>query len=402
MKIKSLFVAVLLLGGVLVAPAANANEKPIVESFTFSPQEIDLTATNTTVTFELVVSHPLGIENTFSTLTLQNSRNDTLTTRLIRTDLQSPTKVKFSGSITVPKNFYSGVYKFSASSLQNIPSAKYQYETGTIENPEVRTLVGAKSGLLVRLGNNLNLDFETFVGPAFENNLGVLYENPSKFNSVSPPIWKVGEIFDPSKYFELRVPTLGLSVKSATPSVCIAEGKVLKLISIGACSFTVLTEKSSDYLEKAMLFSIYVSAARVKPTLFVEKIANQDVKDIGKSVEISRVYNSASGYIFPQNLTPNVCYGNGFYVKLISGGTCKLGFQSEENSNYLASDLYTLSFEILKDGQPVVAPTPVATPTPTPTAKPVVKTTITCTKGTKSLKRTGTAPKCPKGYKLKK
>ena len=63
MKIKSLFVAVLLMGGVLVAPA-HANEKPTVESFTFSPQEIDLSGANTTVDFELVVSHPLGINNT--------------------------------------------------------------------------------------------------------------------------------------------------------------------------------------------------------------------------------------------------------------------------------------------------------------------------------------------------
>jgi hypothetical protein len=66
--------------------------------------------------------------------------------------------------------------------------------------------------------------------------------------------------------------------------------------------------------------------------------------------------------------------------------------------------LYTQSFDILKDGQPVVAPTPVVTPTPvaTPTAKPVVKKTITCVKGTKTIKKTAVSPKCPKGYKLKK
>jgi hypothetical protein len=42
------------------------------------------------------------------------------------------------------------------------------------------------------------------------------------------------------------------------------------------------------------------------------------------------------------------------------------------------------------------------TPTPTPTAKPVVKRTISCVKGTKTIKRTAVSPKCPKGYKLKK
>jgi hypothetical protein len=158
MKIKSLFVAVLLMTGVVVAPAASAAEKPIVESFTFSPQEIDLSLTNTTVTFELVVSHPSGIENTFSTLSLRNSRNDTLTARLNRSDSQLSPKVKFSGSVTIPKNFYPGVYNFSATSVQNNSSAGYQYETGAIENPDVRTLNGAKGGLLVRIGGDLSLD----------------------------------------------------------------------------------------------------------------------------------------------------------------------------------------------------------------------------------------------------
>ena len=405
MKIKSLFVAVLLMGGVLVAPAAQANEKPVVESFTFSPQEIELSGTNSTVTFELIVSHPSGIENTFSLLTLKNSRSDSLTTSLIRTDSQTTSKsVKFSGSVNIPKNFYPGVYSFSASSLQNNSSAGYQYETGLIENSESRSLIGAKSGLLVRSGGELNLDFATFVGPTYDSSLGIAYDNPSKFNSSNPPIWKVGETFEPSKYFELRVPSLRLNLKSSSPKVCSTDGKSLKFVSIGDCSFTIYTEKTKDYLENIKLFSVPVTAARTKPTFFVEKVANQDVKDLGKSIELSRVYSSASGYIFPQNLTPNVCYANGFFVKLISGGICNLSYQSEETSDYLASDLYTQSFEILKDGKPIVAPTPVVTPTPvaTPTAKPVVKRTISCVKGTKTVKKTAVSPKCPKGYKLKK
>jgi hypothetical protein len=312
--------------------------------------------------------------------------------------------VKFSGSVVIPKNFYPGVYTFSASSLQNNSSAGYQYETGVIENPESRSLIGAKSGLLVRSGGELNLDFATFVGPTYDSSLGVAYDNPSKFNSGNPPIWKVGETFDPSKYFELRVPSLSLNLKSSTPKICSVEGKSMKLVAVGDCSFTVYTEKTKDYIDNVKLFSVPISAARTKPALFVEKVADQDVKDLGKSIELSRVYNSASGYLFPQNLTPNVCYANGFFVKLISGGMCKLSYQSEETSEYLASDLYTQSFEILKDGKPVVAPTPVVTPTPvaTPTAKPIVKKTITCVKGKKTVKKTAVSPKCPKGYKLKK
>jgi Concanavalin A-like lectin/glucanases superfamily/IPT/TIG domain/Putative Ig domain len=51
-------------------------------------------------------------------------------------------------------------------------------------------------------------------------------------------------------------------------------------------------------------------------------------------------------------------------------------------------------------------PTPTATPkpsvSPTPSPKPVLKKTITCVKGKVSKKVTGTNPKCPKGYTLKK
>jgi hypothetical protein len=85
---------------------------------------------------------------------------------------------------------------------------------------------------------------------------------------------------------------------------------------------------------------------------------------------------------------------------------CTLTYKAEATKTHLASDLYTQTFEILKDGKSVVVPTPVATPTPTatptPIAKPVVKKTITCVKGKKTVKRTGSSPKCPAGYKLKK
>jgi hypothetical protein len=147
-----------------------------------------------------------------------------------------------------------------------------------------------------------------------------------------------------------------------------------------------------------------ITPGRIKQNLSISKIANQDVKDLGKTIEIGRVYSASEGWVLPLSPTPTICFASGFYVKLIAGGTCKLTYQTAASSLFLASDLYTVSFEILKDGQPVVAPTPVVTPTPvaTPTAKPVVKKTITCVKGTKTVKKTAVSPKCPKGYKLKK
>ena len=400
MKIKSLFVAVLLMGGVLVAPA-HASEKPTVESFTFSPQDIDLSGASTVVAFELVVSHPSGIDATSTMLTMKNSRNDTLAAYLTRTDSNTAAaKVTFKGSLTVPRDINPGVYTFTAASVRNNSSAGYQYETGIIEGGKVRALVGAESGLLVRSGGDLNFDYATFVGPAYDTTLGVSYNDSAKYNSSNTPIWKVGESYDPTKYYELRVPSLALALTSSTPTVCSTDGKTLSLIKEGTCSFIVSTAKTKDYVAKTSSQSVTITAARIKPTLTIDKIANQDVKDLGKSIEIGRVYSASEGWVLPQSATPTICFASGFYVKLIAGGTCKLTYQTAATSTYLASDLYTISFDILKDGQPVVAPTPVVTPTPT--AKPVVKKTITCVKGKKSIKRTAISPTCPTGYKLKK
>ena len=64
MKIKSLFVAVLLAAGVVVAPANAADyEWPKAESFTVSPTDIDLAQPNPVLTFTLVVSHNVGISS---------------------------------------------------------------------------------------------------------------------------------------------------------------------------------------------------------------------------------------------------------------------------------------------------------------------------------------------------
>jgi hypothetical protein len=410
MKIKSLLIVVLLLVGVggVTTPSAGANndnQYPTVESFTFTPQEIDLTASNTTVSFELVVSHPSGIDTLSTLLTLTSARNDSLSVYLTRTD-QNPviTKVTYRGSLSIPRNLNPGVYALTATGVKNNSSAGYQFDTGTIKGPKMRALVGAESELLIRSGGDLNFDYETFIGPTYDSVNPITYKDTVKYNSSVTPLWRVGEKFDPSNYFELRVPTLAMSTSSLTPNVCASDGKVLTFLTTGACSFSISTPKTKDYLQHTYSQTVNIVGARLKPELIIGKIAAQDVKDLGKSIEIFQVYSVSEGYVFPVTLTPAVCYASSFYVKLIAGGTCKLTYQSAANTEFLASDLYTVSFEILKDGQPVVAPTPVVTPTPvaTPTAKPVVKKRITCVKGKKTVKKTAVSPKCPKGYKLKK
>jgi hypothetical protein len=402
MKLKALLASVFLLTGIFVAPAV-ATEKPAVTSFTFTPLEVDLLGSSTNVTFNLVVSHPSGIANTSTFVTLKNDRNDTLGAYITRVEKDSAAKsVTFTGSLTIPRDINTGVYAITAAELMNNSSAGYSYSTGTIVGGTVRTLVGATSGLIIRSAGQLNFNFPTIVGPSYESSPSKTFLDPIKYNSSKTPIWKVGETFDPASSFELQVPALPLILTSTSPTVCPVVGKSLNLIKEGTCSFTVSTAKTNDYLSTSITQSVTITAARIKPTLIVEKIANQTSKDLPKTISIPAVFSATGEYIQPTTVTPSVCFASVMFVRILAGGTCTLTYRTAETAAFLASDLYTVSFDVSIDGQPLPAPTPVATPTPTPTANPVVKKTITCIKGTKTIKRTAVSPKCPKGYKVKR
>ena len=407
MKIRSMCVAVLLMAGVLVAPPSYAIEKPLIESFTFTPSEIDILSVNTNVEFTVVVSHPNGIENLTSTLNLTNGLKNTLSVLLKR--VESPvnlslTKVTYKGLLTIPRDLTPGSYVPSISSFKNNSSAGYQFETGVIEAPSIRGLIGAENSLLVRSGGYLDFAYSTFIGPTFDNPTGLDFVNKTKYNAATVPILRVGETFIPEDFYEKKVATLALKVTSSTPTICSSDGTNLKFLLEGACTYTVFTERTKDYAEKKSAQVVSILAARIKPALIIDKVANQTVTNFPKTIELPRVFTAAIGYVMPTNATPAVCYADGFFVRLITAGTCSVKYQTTSTSTYSASDVYTLSFDIAKEGQPVIVPTPVVTPTPvaTPTAKPLVKKTITCVKGKKTIKKTAVSPKCPSGYKLKK
>jgi len=472
MKIKSALVVILLMAG-LAPGVAQANERPIVESFIFTPNDVELISANTNISFELVVSHPSGIKNTQTAATLTGPYGSTLSVNLIRNDSPinlSLTKVTFRGTLTVPQAIPAGAYTISVAEVNNNSSAGYEYGTGVITPSKLRDLIGAENVLLVRNSGDLNLVYDTFIGPTHNTSLGVSYNNPAKYNNNNPPIWKVGEVYDPSKYFELRVPTLPLIVTSSTPSVCSTDGKELKLIATGNCTFKVSTAKTKNYTLKEITQDVTITAARSKPELVLSVIANQTSKSLPKMIEIFRVFSPTGVYILPQATTPAVCIASGFYVQIVGGGTCTLTYQSEANTSYLASDLYKVSFEVTRDqqtitfapvttadiatksltltasassggavtfaststenctisgstlnllkaGNCVVTATQSGTSTLAPvttsatitltgtvvTPKPVVtKKTIVCVKGKATKKVSGTNPKCPKGYKVKK
>ena len=363
MKIKSILAAIFLISGFVPNWAYASSEQPTIESFTFTPNEIDLVSSNTNVVFELVASHPNGIENSSTLATLTNSKGHTLSVRLLRTD--SPinstiTKVIFKGTLVVPRNVIPDVYNLSASEIYNNSTAGYKYSTGTITPKKIRNLIGGESGLLVRNNGDLNLSYVTFAGPTHDSSQNQAYDNTSVYNSFILPIFKVGETYVPSKYYELKVPGLSLSVSSTTQLVCSSDGKVLKFLIQGACSFTVSTPKTSDYAALTNTQNVMITPARVKPSLFVGSIPTQTAKDLPKKIQITWVYGPASGYVMPQTTTPTVCIASGFFVNIVSGGTCVITYQSEETSSYLASDLYKVSFEVARDPQTITF-SPVAT-----------------------------------------
>ena len=84
----------------------------------------------------------------------------------------------------------------------------------------LRNLKGAESGILVRSGGFLDLDYSTINGPAYGLQTNKTYINTAKYPSPVDPVWKVGEIFTPSDYFEENVSDVRLEVNTSSPKVC--------------------------------------------------------------------------------------------------------------------------------------------------------------------------------------
>lgn len=369
MKRQFAFIAILfILMGFLSAQNSNAVERPVVESFVVSKTDLDITAPDLNVNFEVVVSHPAGIVDRFTTLTLSNAGAFSVSTELKRID--SPIdylnkKVTFRGGIEIPRNFKTGVYTYSingvTSGVEKINSnsslAISQIYSGVVTGPVLRTLKNAESGILVRNKGYLDLNYPTINGPAYGIQSGLTYVDNLKFSGVIAPIWKVNEIIDLSSYFELIIAETELVVATTSPKVCVATGTLLKLLSEGDCSFSVSTPRTKNYQAKTIYQSQAITSARKPAILFVEKIANQQAKNLPITLELPKVYSSGLSvvdYVLPKSITPNICETGGYILKIISGGICSITYQSLGNNLYLPSDTYTQSIIIEKQPQTIV------------------------------------------------
>ena len=346
----------------LITPAAQAIEKPTIESFTTSKSELDLSDSDLSIVFEIVASHPSGIENRFTNLTLTNGKSFSTSIPLMRTDLPINLLnkvVSFRGSWVVPRNFDAGVYTYSiegvTSGISKIASSSSlaisKVDTGVIPGPILRATKGAESGIIIRNSGYLDLSYQTLNGPAYGPQSGLTYINGEKYSNVTAPIWKVGEVVDLSNYFELAVSGVDMTVTSNSPKICTSDGVKLKLISIGDCSFSVATPRNKDYLPRIINQSQSVSEARKTNLLVIQNIPNQSAKNLPINLELPKVYASGVSsveYILPISSTPEICQVAGYILKIYGGGTCLLTYQSLGNTSFYSSAVYSQVINIEK------------------------------------------------------
>ena len=474
MKNLRIFMLGIILTITYLPTAAVANDEyelPKVQNFTVSPIDIELTSLNPKLTFTLEVSHNIGIASNFVNLNFFDvSRTNHLSVKLVRTDNPINSKLKnviFKGDLVLPNSLTPNLYTFYAEPVtaQTGGSGINAPRTGNIYPTKFRDFVDGETSVIVRSNGQLNLDFQTFVGPTFPSTLSVSDSKPRSL-FTEEPIWKVGETYKISEHFEKRTPLVDLSVSSSTPSVCSSNGVELKFINTGSCSYTVFTSKTKDYLYKKLDLNATISEARQPTTIIFANIGNQTSKDLPKIISISSAYLLNGSVVLPTTSTPAVCVPISLStIKIISGGTCNLNYQTPATRTHLASQLYTQSFEItrdpqsitftlpakanisaknlsltstpssggavtystpstgicavsgstlslLKNGNCVVVATQIGTATLSPasaTSTVVIegvpaatKKTIACIKGKTTKKVTGVNPKCPAGYKLKK
>ena len=153
MRVHKIVIALLLVASTFQTGVANATVIPVVKSFKFSPSDVESMRSETKVIIEIVAYHPGGIENTSVLVQLTNSKNNSLAAQIFRSETPynyALSEVTFKGELIIPRELESGVYEFSASSIRNLSSAGYQYETGKITPSKIRSLVGGETGLLVR------------------------------------------------------------------------------------------------------------------------------------------------------------------------------------------------------------------------------------------------------------
>jgi hypothetical protein len=347
--------------------------------------------------------------------------------------------------------------------LGKSPDGLDGWESDIFKPAPFRNFPNAESALLVRQNGILDFQDEVISGPFFPSGI---YNSDSRINTAFPKAvaWRVGEKIDISSYLIFKVPKIEIKLDSLTPDICTTKDAILSLMRLGECQFSIEALRNSDYASYKIKRKIEVNLSRSLPYFYVPKIPNQTIATLPFQIETELV-TSENRLVTPQAQTPTICLNNGTLISIYSSGTCQLKYFLEPTESTFASDVIIQSFEVYKKSQTMTFSTPTsgsiesgsvkleanassggsilftttltdvcsvsgstlnflkpgvctvtatqpgtstiaaistsATVTITGTL-PVVKKTISCVKGTKTIKKTAISPKCPAGYKLKK
>lgn len=366
MKSRLLVLSMILIMLRVDSPDVIAADKPKIESFSASTYEVDLYNSDTKIYFEAIFSHPDGIASATTNLHLTNSSNFTISTAMLRTDQPinyANTKATFRGSIEIPRDFKPGVYTYSLDGVYHNLKNGVSISSGVVNGPEIRDLKGAKSGILVRSNGFLNLPYSTINGPTYGSQVGIYYEDFTKYLSVEAPDWKVGENILLKKYFELPIPNIDFLITTLTPMICKVEGDSLKLLTEGICTYSVSTPKTRDYEARTINQTVSVTTAKLKQSFIVESIPNQSSSNLPITILLKNVHSfglPVNYLVYPKSITPEICSVAGYLLKIYSGGTCLLTYKSDGNSTYLPSEIYTQSILITKQVQSITFSLPMS------------------------------------------
>jgi hypothetical protein len=342
----------------------------------------------------------------------------------------------------------------------------FRIGTQKISNPMIRSTKGLESGIIVTKNGYLDLNYSTFNGPAFGSQIGKSYADSSKYSSLPVPLWKVGESVPVKNYYEVVGSQVNLEISTLTPKICMFSNNSLNLISEGNCQIVALTPRTENYISKQIVTSMSIGPSRAKQELTIELISPLSARNLPMTLELPVVRGfgySLFEFVYPESITPSICTNAGYALRILNGGLCQLTYQAKGDSNYLPSEVYiqnvlvekiyqTISFtppvtanlsvktialsatassggvityqttstgicsitgstlNLLKGGNCAITATQSGTTTLAPISATatvmitgsVTKKTITCVKGNKTKKVSGTNPKCPKEYKVKR
>jgi hypothetical protein len=171
--------------------------------------------------------------------------------------------------------------------------------------------------------------------------------------------------------------------QATTPTVCIASGFFVQIVGGGTCTLTYQSEANTSYLASD-LYKVSFEVTRDPQTITFAPVTTADIAT--KSLTLTAAASGGGAVTFAST-SPENCTISGSTLNLLKGGNCVI----------TASQAGTSTFAPVSASATIVLTGAVVTPKPV-----VTKKTIVCVKGKTTKKVSGTNPKCPKGYKVKK